>query len=161
MSDTNSPTQGDETRFSSQPAKEKDTNGDETEAPKAEVVTNTNTNTAVFTNPIDTIVPSVVPRGIDGSASTEEHNEEMHSSDLQIPEEFAQKITSFGSELFYCADIEGPADARAIYLHYRTGCEDDKIIYEDLDGFIKENRPVEQEGSGIPIEESERGYDDQ
>ncbi|KAL9664933.1 hypothetical protein QQ045_020342 [Rhodiola kirilowii] len=105
----------------------------------------TDTNNEVVTDPTDTIFHNVVPGEIDGS---EEHNEEMHNSDLQIPEEIAQKISSYGSKLCYYKDFEGPADARAIYLHYRAGCEDDKIIFEELDEaiqLIQQKKPSPEE----------------
>ncbi|CAM8904323.1 unnamed protein product [Rhodiola kirilowii] len=108
-----------------------------------------------------TVVPSVVPGGIDGSASTGEHNEEMHSSDLQIPEEIAQKISSYSSVQFYCEELGGQVDTRDIYMHCKTGSEDDKLIFQAMDGLVNGISQVLHEGSGIPIKEVERGCDDQ
>ncbi|KAL9681833.1 hypothetical protein QQ045_013622 [Rhodiola kirilowii] len=58
-----------------------------------------------------------VPEGSDGNASSEEHNEDMQNTELQISEESAQKISSYGSDMFYCEVLGGPVDARAFYTH--------------------------------------------
>ncbi|KAL9670176.1 hypothetical protein QQ045_007727 [Rhodiola kirilowii] len=67
------------------------------------------------------VVDPNVPGRTDGKTCTEVINEDIESSDLKISEEFAQKISSYGSELFDCEGMYGPAKARAIYLHFRTG----------------------------------------
>ncbi|CAM8917783.1 unnamed protein product [Rhodiola kirilowii] len=49
---------------------------------------------------------------------------------------------------------------RAIYMHCRTSSKDDILIFQAMYDLVNETRQVQQEGSGIPIEEVDRGCDD-
>ncbi|KAL9673290.1 hypothetical protein QQ045_029546 [Rhodiola kirilowii] len=70
-------------------------------------------------------------------------NEDMQNTELQISEESVQKISSYGSDLFYCEELGGPVDARTFYTQCRTGGEDENHIFQTLDE-ANETRQVKQ-----------------
>ncbi|CAM8925089.1 unnamed protein product [Rhodiola kirilowii] len=90
--------------------------------------------------------------------SSEDHSEELHSR--QIPEKFAQKISSYGSVQFYCEELGGMVAPIDIFTHFRTGSEEgDNLIFQTLDNLLKDDQD-QQDDSGIPNEEANRGCDD-
>ncbi|KAL9668106.1 hypothetical protein QQ045_002481 [Rhodiola kirilowii] len=81
-------------------------------------------------------------------------NVELQSSEVPLPEEIEQKISSYGSD-FVCENDGDHLDARAVYLHFKTIYKDDAIIFQAMDEAADAAKQAQKEDTGSPVEESD------